>query len=323
MHQKLFIPLFFFIGWQSICSAQQLPLFTQYREYHGFINPASINSDYLWNEYPLSFGVSSRTQWKNQSYTPRTLFARGEYVYSGRGSLGFVSGGYIIKDDIDPFSSTGIHLRLGVLSLGLGGDHFSRALSVGFTGGLTQYRLNTTELNIRDIDDEEIVNATAIDYDLGVGVFYHQRLGGAYDFIYVGASIPQIRNNQFQLNDGIAQINYQKNRHYYGLLGYYKALGEYQFVEFSAWVNYVSNVPFRFDANVRYQFEAPFWIGFGYGHQGSSYGFQGVGHVDVGIMVDLNDSTRAKIGFGCDYSGSIGSRFGPAYEFNVSLVISE
>jgi len=46
-----------------ITQAQQLPIFTQYRENHGYINPASISSDYMTYYHNLYFGAPYRLQW--------------------------------------------------------------------------------------------------------------------------------------------------------------------------------------------------------------------------------------------------------------------
>ncbi|MFT5165953.1 MAG: hypothetical protein ACI8P3_001184, partial [Saprospiraceae bacterium] len=42
--------------------AQQLPLFTQYREQAGIINPAAVHSDYFIYEHNVAFGGSYRKQ---------------------------------------------------------------------------------------------------------------------------------------------------------------------------------------------------------------------------------------------------------------------
>jgi len=322
MYQKIgLFFLLFFIGYNQLLS-QQTPLFTQYREYHSFINPASINSDYIWNEAPLSFGISSRTQWANQAFTPRTFFLRGEYVYNSGGTFGLVSGGYIIKDNYDPFSVTGVIGRIGVLTLGdkgFGGrDHHARSLSIGFSGGILQYRLNTTDLITPALVDETI-NTKATAPELGVGIFYQQKMGRYSDnAIYFGLSSPQILGTTFEIGAGSSQASFTKQAHYYGLIGYYKSLGDATFLEPSIWISYLKGGTVQIDANLRYQMSEFLWLGFGYGSQG-------VLHFEAGVWIGgLDNDTRVKIGYGIDnYLASYGPFFGPSYEINVGLVIGE
>jgi len=222
MYQKRGIFITVVLLGTILLQAQQLPIFTQNREYHGYINPASVNSNFLWNEYNISAGVSYRKQWANTSFTPRTLLVRGEYVYNSGGAIGLVTGGYIIKEEYDPFSLTGFVARIGGLTLGdksYGGRDISvRALSIGFTGGFMQYRLNSTGLTIRDADDTNIVNAVAIAPEIGAGIFYHQKFGYRKGHaFYIGLSSPQILGTTFLLENGIGRVEYTKVSHYYGL----------------------------------------------------------------------------------------------------------
>ena len=61
----------------STLVAQQLPLFAQYRNASGLINPASINAEYFLYEYDLNFNASYRSQWQQQPETPRTMQVTG------------------------------------------------------------------------------------------------------------------------------------------------------------------------------------------------------------------------------------------------------
>ncbi len=94
--------------------AQQLPIFTQYREYQSFINPAAVSSDYFTYEYNLSFGASYRRQWLDFNDSPRNLFVRGEYVGKTQGKAHLIAGGYFLRDDTHPISFNGAYGRVGV-----------------------------------------------------------------------------------------------------------------------------------------------------------------------------------------------------------------
>ena len=57
----------------SLCvSAQQLPLFTQYRENATIINPAAMESDFFAYGNNVTLGASYRAQWVGLSGAPRT-----------------------------------------------------------------------------------------------------------------------------------------------------------------------------------------------------------------------------------------------------------
>ncbi|MDQ3015999.1 MAG: type IX secretion system membrane protein PorP/SprF, partial [Bacteroidota bacterium] len=73
------ISVLFLVVVYNEMKAQQLPLFTQYREFQGIINPASISHDYLfWEGYTTSFGISYRNQWSKIKGGPVTSTIRAE-----------------------------------------------------------------------------------------------------------------------------------------------------------------------------------------------------------------------------------------------------
>jgi len=60
------LPLFFYIFCLSLsidAVAQQLPLFTQYRDSWTQINPAALSNNYINYENTYIAGVSHRQQW--------------------------------------------------------------------------------------------------------------------------------------------------------------------------------------------------------------------------------------------------------------------
>ncbi|MEM6967665.1 MAG: type IX secretion system membrane protein PorP/SprF, partial [Bacteroidota bacterium] len=128
-------------------SAQQLPLFTQYRQNIGILNPAAINSDFHLNEHRISFGASYRNQWIGFDATPVTQTIRGEYVYDGGTGVGLQFGGYLINDQTGPTGFTGVYGRLGGI---LTEDATYSGLSFGLNIGAVQYRVNASELVTRD-----------------------------------------------------------------------------------------------------------------------------------------------------------------------------
>ncbi|MEK7257085.1 MAG: type IX secretion system membrane protein PorP/SprF, partial [Bacteroidota bacterium] len=130
--------------------AQQLSLFTQYRENQSIINPAAVNGSYLTHQQNLSFGASYRAQWAGLENAPTTATLRGEYLYTGGGSVSLIAGGYLVNDQTGPTGFTGIYGRIGGL---LSSDPEYAGISIGLSAGAVQYRVNTSEIRLRDEGD--------------------------------------------------------------------------------------------------------------------------------------------------------------------------
>ena len=112
--QKIAYVFLFFLILQDL-KAQQLPLFTQYREYHSIINPAMVSSDFMLNTCSVALGASARMQWVGlKKNAPSTQVLRGEWVLDKESSMTLVTGGHIIQDRAGRESATSFSGRLGV-----------------------------------------------------------------------------------------------------------------------------------------------------------------------------------------------------------------
>lgn len=295
--------------------AQQLPLFTQYRENMGIINPAAINQDYLLYEQPLSFGASYRVQWVGLENAPTTQTLRGEYLFE---KLGLFAGGYIINDQTGPTGFTGIYGKIGGL---ISDDPAYRGISVGLTAGLVQYRVNSSEIRLREINDVlSGDDQTQLFPDVGLGVFAYQYIDAGFfedSQVYGGISVPQAFGLNLEFEDENGMFTTQRVQHYYALAGMYKYFSDDSFIEPSIWFRYVSGTPVNVDFNLRYQMASNFWIGVGAATSGNA-------HIETGFILGENmglDNTF-KIGYGFDYSfESFGPKVGGTHEINVSYSI--
>jgi len=98
-------------------TAQQLSLFTQYRENIGIINPAAVENDYLAFGNNISFGASYRTQWLGISGNPRTQTLRGTFLADQMSGVAIMAGGQLINDQTGPTGFTGFYGRIaGILT---------------------------------------------------------------------------------------------------------------------------------------------------------------------------------------------------------------
>lgn len=295
---------------------QQLPLFTQYREYHGYLNPAAINSDYLLYESNLAVSASYRSQWGEVEGGPRDLFLKGEFLWRTDGAFDLLSGAHVIRDEADPFSFTGAYLRFAAV---LADDPYFGALALGFNLGLLQYRVTTDDLQVREANDPRLTSAgqSLLSPDIGAGIFYHRQLLNG-DNIYGGFSIPQLAALELAFQGRSSQFSIQQERHFFFLLGYYHYLKDGAFIEPSAWVRHVPGLPLSVDLNCRYTLASQLWMGAGISTQGAM-------HLEAGYVAgDLKTSRgNLKIGYGFDFGlfNAIGKYFGPAHEVNLAWVM--
>lgn len=304
------LPIFLLVA--ASIQAQQLSLFTQYRENATLINPAAMESDFLAFGQNLSFGANYRAQWVGLSNAPTTSTIRGSYLNKDMSGVAIMAGGHIINDQTGPTGFTGLYGRIGGV---VSGDPEYSGFAIGLSLGYVQFRIDASEVRLREQND--ILgdqNQSQWHPDVGLGLFYYTTVGDE-DYFYGGVSVPQILGLDLSFQDENGEYFVQRVRHFYGLLGFYKFFGDDSFLEPSMWVKYAPNVPVNVDINLRYQLPGGLWIGAG----GSSASTM---HGEVGFLIgrDAGLDNLIKIGYGYDYSfSSFGPSVGSTHEINVSI----
>ena len=296
--------------------AQQLSLFTQYREQASLINPAAIENDYLVYANNATVGVAYRAQWVGLANAPTTSIVRGSYIWD-RGNVGLVMGGHIISDQTGPTGFTGIYGRFGGI---ISSDPEYGGLVLALSAGIVQYRVNASEITLRQSND--IVGTNDLTQwfpDVGVGLYYYQFLnGGGFDgdAIYMGVSVPQVAGLDFTFQDEDSGEFFQKRiQHFYGTFGLIKFFDNDSFIEPSLWVKYAPNAPSNVDLNLRYHLPSNIWIGTGVS---TAKTFHFEAGFALGDNVGLNNTL--KFGYGYDYSFSdFGPTAGSTHEIGLSL----
>jgi type IX secretion system PorP/SprF family membrane protein len=296
--------------------AQQLPLFAQYREAHGFLNPASLYCDYLLYDTRTAVGASMRSQWVGIKDNPKTQLLHGETLTDG----GLLTGGYIINDQVGRVGTTGIYGKAGFV---ISSDPEVLGLSLGLTAGLVQYRIKTDNLPEKfAIDPLLQANTAALYPDIGAGVYYYQKIGygSDKDILYGGISIPQVFGLKVTFRDDTKKDKFDFNRtqHFYGTLGYIKRLNdEFSFIEPSVWVKYTPNAPLNIDINFRYQISNLFWIGAG-------YNTAEMVNAEAGFLINMSDAQTLKIGYAYGMPFSKQSPYTAAsHEINLSMAFGQ
>ena len=301
--------------------AQQLPLFSQYREFHSFLNPAILHCDYVSMTYRPNHvaGISYRNQWTGLSNSPKTMVARYENVSEKYNSI---FGGNLINDQLGPVSRTGFY---GRYTYRVTLNRYAYMTFGALFGGFQFSYKPTNEIILQDdIIAENPQSRFSPDFSLGA--FYNQELAND-DVLYVGLSFPQVAVESLE-GDGSSTIS--KATHTYLNVGLYKYLGDgfgnvegAFFLEPSVWIKYANGAPLHTDFNLRLQLPPLFWIGIGYGVGFLDRPTGTFFHAEAGILFDESfglEDQNIKIGFGYDnlLTPSSYAGFGTTYEVNLT-----
>lgn len=301
-------------------NAQQLPLFTQYREYHSYINPATISPDYITKAYPINFGASYRRSFSGIEQAPYSIFAKSDWVINTNNAFDLAIGGFFLSNNTTPIATNGVYGKIAALFTD---DPYYGAFSVGLTFGALQYRVFGDKLVAFHVNDVVLSEGTQqqITPDVGFGTYYYKQfVDGALmgDVFFAGISVPRLFgfNTQFKNDNG--SFNIKQERHYYGYIGMYKYFNETTFIEPSIWIKYVANTPVQVDFNIRYQHRQLFWVGTG-------ASTANLIHFEVGFFVSnptFGNTSNLKIGYGFDYAyGPLKNPFGTAHELNIVYML--
>ncbi|MFZ9846557.1 MAG: type IX secretion system membrane protein PorP/SprF [Flavobacteriales bacterium] len=179
--------------------AQQLPLYSNYMLNKFIINPAVAGTqDYFM------VATNNRYQWVGVTDAPRThiLSVNGPHRTK---SIGF--GGAVFSDVTGPTSRTGAYFAYAY--------HFkikeNAKLSLGLSGGILQYKVDGTQITLKDAGDFSLMNSvqSAIVPDFGFGAYYYT------EKFYVGLSVPQFIQNRLNFFETSAQSLSRLTGHYY------------------------------------------------------------------------------------------------------------
>ncbi len=310
--RQLFLLLLFFGAWQQLAQAQQLSLFTQYRENATLINPAAMETDFLSYGNTMTVGANYRKQWAGISGSPTTQSVRFSYINPNRGGTSLSVGGYVLNDQTGPTGYTGAYGRIGAV---IGGDPKYSGLSLALSAGYVGYRVDASQLNLRDPNDIfGSANQSQSHPDVGVGLYFYN-MDRNDNMFYAGLSIPQVIGLDVTFQKENGDFSVQRLRHYYAMTGYHIFFKNDAILELSAWGKYVEGAPFNADFNVRYQLPVALYIGAGLSTAGNA-------HIEAGVTLGQNagfDNT-IRIGYGLDYSfSSFGPSVGGTHELQVAF----
>ena len=272
LHKQFFISLAFCLLFK-VGSAQQLPVFTQYIFNKYVFNPAVTGT-----EDNFSATANYRYQWQGITDAPRT------YILSLHGPHKFKNfglGGALYTDVTGPTSKTGMYLSYAY--------HIRVAnetkLSLGLSGGLMQYSVDGTKINLASPGDLTLANTlmTRIVPDFGFGAYLYNKK------FFCGLSVPQFIQARLDFSDDGTQTLSNLTSHFYLNTGYTFQVNSDFSLEPSMMMRYVSPVIPQFDVAAKGIYKKNYFIGV-------------MGRTQTGLSVLAGfQSTNGKFNFGYAY----------------------
>lgn len=231
--------------------AQQLPQFSQFMVGDVIINPAVTGKD----DY-FQIRSMNRYQWIGITDAPRTfiLSLNGPIQHEKMGV-----GGYLFTDIVGPTRRTGFY--------GSYAYHLKATsdinVSMGLSGGVLQYTVDGSKINMTDNSDLVISNGlqSVLLPDFGFGAFVYP----ANRKYYAGISVPQVLHNQLNFFDKKTTTLSLLVLHYYVTGGYkFEDLIDDITIEPSAIIKFVKPAPVQIDLGARAFYQEKIWMGIYY-----------------------------------------------------------
>lgn len=261
MRKFLWLGIVLFLANELV--AQQLPLYSLYREHSFVLNPGIAGSE----DHGIG-ALSYRQQWTKIEGAPKTLSASYRTPIYKR-NIGV--GAHLVNDITGPTSFTGL---TGAVSYHIDFKkinpfHWARFLrkskiSIGLSFSMYQYRLDANQLLLDQPNDQAINSSNNSKFlpNAGLGVYYY------YDKFFLGYSIPTVIPLDVSFNEGTTISNLKREIHHYLVVGGKIPFGEsYKptlTLEPMVWFKQVKGAPWQIDANVRLNFKNIFWVGAGF-----------------------------------------------------------
>lgn len=226
---------------------QQAPLYTQYMFNQLLYNPALAGVDPYYQ-----IRSNHRFQWVGMTDAPLTnaLAFHGPHPTL---SMGY--GGYIYHDVTGPTSQTSI---TGTYAYNIGLTDELR-LSMGISAGVMQYRVDGTQITVKDPSDQTLQQAVYTSWvpDANLGLYLYHK-----DF-YVGFSTAHLITTKLKLYDPGIGINKLKT-HFFLTAGYIWEINQDFKLEPSAMLKGSLPKAVQLDINTRVIWQDMVWGGISY-----------------------------------------------------------
>jgi len=233
--------LFVFFGFGSF--AQQLPQSTQY-----MINDYVLNPAIGGNKSYFDAKANQRLQWVGVTDAPRT------FVFSLHGPMQNQKvglGGFIFSDITGPTRRTGAKISYAY--------HFKLTddikLSLGVSGGVLQFLLDGSKLDLQDQNDLALSNGiqSVVVPDAAAGLYLYN------EKFFFSLSAPQLMNTKLQFFEDYENTLSRLSQHFYAMGGYNIPLGDFV-IQPSFLLKYVDPI-IAFEGGVRATYSDLIWLG--------------------------------------------------------------
>lgn len=196
--------LLFMVFATLVGRAQQDPMFTQYLNNPGLINPA-----YAGSQGNLNLNGIFRKQWVGQEWQPTTTS-----ISLTTPTRNFTVGWGIeyLNETIGPLQQNGVYADYAYHIRFDGGSN----ISLGLKGGFNVYDLSLSMLNTTDPDPYLISNGDRSRFlpNFGVGAYYYT------ESYFAGVSIPKLLRNSLSYTDGSdLTVAGREERHWFFTVG--------------------------------------------------------------------------------------------------------
>lgn len=257
--------------------AQQDPLFTQYMNNPGLINPAYTGSKGITNINGIF-----RKQWLGQDWSPTTTSLSASTPY-WKYDVGL--GLSLVDDKIGPMHQTGLYFDYAKFFYFQKG----RNLSLGLKAGFNYYDVNLLNLSMYEYDPYLAIEPhnSALLPNFGVGAYYFTPK------FFAGFSVPKLLRNGIKDKDKVIVLG-REERHYFITAGCLINVQEPVFrIKASAMTRVVNGSPASLELSATAIIYDRLWVGLNYrfGDAIAAHArFQVTDLFQIGYSYDLNNS---------------------------------
>jgi len=258
----------FLLGFFFQVQAQHNPQFT-----HFMFNKLLYNPAYAGNRDALATSAVYRNQWIGIDGAPTTVNFNVHTPFAGkRAGIGLS----IVADKIGVVNTTFANLsynyRVQV------GEHSK--LSLGISGRLEHGRMDLSNVNAHDGDDDFIMDdmTRSVQPNFGLGLFLSSKN------YYVGVSLPTVLENSLYTDAGFESVY----RTFYAMGAVVLNMSENVKFKPSVLLSYNKNAPFDMDLNASFLFMDALWLGATYRLDDS---------IDALVQYQFSPSLRAGMAF--------------------------
>jgi len=253
------------LGLMSLASnGQQLAHYSQF-----FLNDYVLNPAVAGTHSYFDVHSTYRYQWVGIQDAPRTFLVSMNGPI-GKGNMGV--GGYVYSDVTGPTRKTGFKASYAY--------NFKVTdkvkLSFGLAGGLMQFAVDGSEINLNEKNDQAIATVWTAAYtpDAAFGAYLY------HDDFFVSLSIPQLIGTKLQLAEGYSTTDNSLKNHYFLSGGYTFHINDAIDIQPLVQAKYIPPTNPQIDVGARVIWNEMIWLGGTYRSEDAASIFAGINFLE-------------------------------------------